>query len=262
MQETRHYENQELWRSDLFNEKSQQARFKACAELIPKKATSVLDVGCGNGAFLLLLEGLGSSLRTQGLERSIAAIQAAVCKSPIDHGTIDNMPFSFGEFDLVSALEVIEHLPYGIYEKALVELARVAKNNILISIPYKEKRVYVKCPYCACKFNSNYHMRSFDDTSLSSLFSQFQLVDTVKVNVDDYLLAPFLRKAYQILTKNKIFPPHALCPQCGFAGSSVENKTLNSTALRTRNRLREVMKERIPKYKRVNWIVALYERIG
>ena len=62
------------------------------------------------------------------------------------------------------ANEILEHLPWGVYEKTLVELARVAKETILITTPYQEKRQFVTCPKCHCSFSPFYHIRSFSDS--------------------------------------------------------------------------------------------------
>lgn len=261
MSEYKHYENPELWTPDRFTQKHEVDRFQTCFKLIPDEISSLLDVGCGNGAFMAFLEAKSVPYSLLGLERSESAQKAKVCRSEIRNGSIDSLPFNDVSFDLVAAMEVIEHLPYGIYEKALTEIQRVAESYVLISVPYREYRNYVECPYCNCKFNSNYHLRSFDEAKLKSLFSDFQLINLVNVKVDDYLLAPLLRYTYRIISGNRDFPRTAVCPHCGFTGWNLENETLKTTTHQVRSKLRDVWKERSPKYKKPTWFVALYERI-
>ena len=45
----------------------------------------------------------------------------------------ENLPFSKDEFDLVSAIEVLEHVPDP--EHTLAEMARCAQRHLLVSVP-------------------------------------------------------------------------------------------------------------------------------
>jgi ubiquinone/menaquinone biosynthesis C-methylase UbiE len=47
----------------------------------------------------------------------------------------DGLPFASGEFDLVSAIEVLEHLPDP--EQTLSEMARCAERHLLVSVPHE-----------------------------------------------------------------------------------------------------------------------------
>jgi SAM-dependent methyltransferase len=44
-----------------------------------------------------------------------------------------NLPFADGEFDLASAIEVLEHVPDP--ERTLSEMARCARGHLLVSVP-------------------------------------------------------------------------------------------------------------------------------
>jgi ubiquinone/menaquinone biosynthesis C-methylase UbiE len=45
----------------------------------------------------------------------------------------ENLPFAAGEFDLATAIEVLEHVPDP--EHTLAEMARVASGHLLVSVP-------------------------------------------------------------------------------------------------------------------------------
>lgn len=48
-------------------------------------------------------------------------------------GDIGRLPFRDSEFDLVLAIEVLEHVPFP--ELALAEIARVARRHVVVSVP-------------------------------------------------------------------------------------------------------------------------------
>ena len=45
----------------------------------------------------------------------------------------EQLPFDDGEFDLAAAIEVLEHVPDP--ERAVAEMARVARRHLLVSVP-------------------------------------------------------------------------------------------------------------------------------
>lgn len=83
-----------------------------------------LDIGCGNGKFLLKLQALG--WQVQGVEFNAGAV--AVCReSGLDvvHGDLLSAHFPAAGFDMVSARHLIEHLPEP--GGFMAEVARVLK---------------------------------------------------------------------------------------------------------------------------------------
>ncbi|MBI5667687.1 MAG: class I SAM-dependent methyltransferase [Chloroflexi bacterium] len=253
MSEQQYYENQAFWSEARYQVEREQRRFAACAGLLPPEAATLLDVGAGNGAFLRYLEDQDSPLQLLGLERARTAIEMKVCRADIRAGSADELPFGDRSFDVVAALEVIEHLPFGVYERALRELERVAARYILISVPYRENRQPVICPYCGCAFNPYYHMRRFDDDMLSRLFQQFQPVNRVAVPVPEYVIMPLVRRL-RLLLRGNPYPASAICPQCGYARSQDEPQPP------AQSRNPPGLARFIPLYERPNWMVVLYRR--
>lgn len=90
----------------------------------PKK---VLVVGKGNGFVSGYLKLTGIETVTLDIDETLRPdIVASVLK----------MPFFDNEFDAVLCAEVLEHLPYSEFNKALSEIKRVAKIGAVISLPH------------------------------------------------------------------------------------------------------------------------------
>ena len=99
---------------------------------------SLLDVGCGEG---VLVHRWAQSLpdsRVVGIDLQEESIQAgwAQHQAPnLEYRTMpaEELPFADGEFDLATAIEVLEHVPDP--EHTLAEMARCAERHLLVSVP-------------------------------------------------------------------------------------------------------------------------------
>lgn len=101
--------------------------------------SSVLDVGCGEGVLVhRWAQRLGEERRVVGIDLEEESIQAgwAERQAPnLEYRIMEaaNLPFATGEFDLASAIEVLEHVPDP--EHTLAEMARCAQRHLLVSVP-------------------------------------------------------------------------------------------------------------------------------
>jgi hypothetical protein len=250
--EQNYYEADDLWRPERFEREDERARFERCGALIPEHATTLLDVGAGQGAFLRWVEVNRPALTLHGLERSQVAIANAVSETPIQVGSIESLPFGDRSIDVVTALEVLEHLPYGAYQVGVLELARVAAQTIIVSVPYAEKRTLSSCSYCGCRFQPNYHVRSFEPGPFAALFDGFSLDRQDVLVREDYLAGPILRWAWRTIHGGASeMLPGSLCPQCGF-------REVNLAAGRAWGRSR--VRSRLPKRYRPGWLVGRFIR--
>ena len=116
------------------------AGFHATLDELWAKAApeSVLDVGCGEGVLTVeWAERLGEG-RVVGIDLDDPKLRAEW-----EQRSRDNLVFraeeathlSFGddEFDLASAIEVLEHVPEP--EATVAEMARVSRRHLLVSVP-------------------------------------------------------------------------------------------------------------------------------
>jgi len=95
-----------------------------------------LDVGCATGYLVEALRELG--LDACGCDASPFAVEHAApgARGHVRLGELaDGLPFADGEFDLVSALEILEHLQPEKVPAALAELRRVCRGLVYATIP-------------------------------------------------------------------------------------------------------------------------------
>ncbi len=100
--------------------------------------SSLLDVGCGEGVLThQWAEQLGER-RIVGIDLDDPKLKAeweTRRRSNLEYLTMpaENLPFADDEFDVATAIEVLEHVPDPAHTVA--EMARVAKGHLLVSVP-------------------------------------------------------------------------------------------------------------------------------
>jgi 2-polyprenyl-3-methyl-5-hydroxy-6-metoxy-1,4-benzoquinol methylase len=99
---------------------------------------AVLDVGCGEGVLVQRWAQALPEGRVVGIdleEKSIQAGWSAHAAPNLEYRVMEaaNLPFAENEFDLASAIEVLEHVPDP--EHTLAEMARCAERHLLVSVP-------------------------------------------------------------------------------------------------------------------------------
>jgi SAM-dependent methyltransferase len=99
---------------------------------------SLLDVGCGEGVLTQQWAQRLAGRRVVGIDLDDPAIQVEWAKRQepnLEYRAMkaENLPFAAGEFDLASAIEVLEHVPDP--EHTVAEMARVAQRWLLVSVP-------------------------------------------------------------------------------------------------------------------------------
>ena len=139
---------------------------------------SLLDVGCGEGVLTHRWAGAIAPRRVVGLDLEDPAIQAEWegRRAPnLEYRIMkaENLPFGDGEFDVATAIEVLEHVPDPGHTVA--EMARVASGHLLVSVPreplWRGLNV-ARGAYLKYLGNTPGHLNHWSKRSFVSLLSQ------------------------------------------------------------------------------------------
>ena len=267
--EKEYYESDRFWEGEMLKDPANRERIVVTASLIPTNIKTLADIGCGNGVFINHLLDNYENLQLTGVDRSETALKSV--RADKVEADIADLPFADNHFDCVTCLEVIEHLPIPVYTKALRELARIAKNHIIISVPFQEKleNSYTRCPACRSVFNKDLHLRSFNEQDIGSLLNEFgfQCVSSRKLNpISNFVGHDLYRRLFYPEQFEGWDSP--ICPICGFAQRS-NGMPANSAHL-TENvpskrkwisYLSGLPKLFWPKKTHFYWIIARYDRV-
>jgi ubiquinone/menaquinone biosynthesis C-methylase UbiE len=145
---------------------SEQQRTSDIFELLPRGRRTILEVGARDG------------YHTRKLTEIFDEVTALDLKNPgfeipqvrsID-GNVTNLKFPDRSFDCVLCAEVLEHV--SDVDQASREIARVARHEVLIGVPYKQDtRVgRLTCSSCGQRNPSYGHINTFDEYRLQVLF--------------------------------------------------------------------------------------------
>lgn len=149
--------------------------FDALDDLLPAPApAAVLEVGVGEGEVAVHVRGrypeaavVGVDLPDPGLaarwrERSLCGV----------FGDIARLPFPPASFDLVLAVEVLEHVPDP--ASALAELDRLCRGNLVVSVPREpvwRAANMVRGKYLAALGNTPGHIQHWSTRRFSRLIA-------------------------------------------------------------------------------------------
>jgi len=120
----------------------------------------VLDVGVGAGQFLNVLARSGKFGSVVGIDKvrfkKYTEFEPNMTK--LD-GDIADLQFEDDSFDVVTCMEVLEHVPSDVFVAGLAELRRVCRGQLIMSLPFCEQEPISKT-----------HVRRFEAADILRLF--------------------------------------------------------------------------------------------
>mgnify|MGYP001576920526 FL=1 len=155
-------------RNPLRGTQRESALFDNIAPEILAASVSLLDVGCGDGDFLQRLARSRPALALAGVDMSRERLKSAKAVLPaveLKQGQLPALPFEGQSFDTVVCSEVLEHVddPTG----ALQELWRVARKQLIITVPYDQPLVELECPHCQGTFHLSGHINRVNPATIA-----------------------------------------------------------------------------------------------
>jgi len=86
----------------------------------------ILEIGIGNGFVAGFLRNAGFEISTMDIDTEL---------KPTIIGSVINIPVPDNSFDVILCCQLLEHLPYENFIPALIEMRRVVKTGLIISLP-------------------------------------------------------------------------------------------------------------------------------
>ena len=109
---------------------------------------SLLDVGCGDGRFLREVTNHYPDIKSLGVDYSEQAIRLAKAMNPSLHYRATNILDErlFEQFDVVTLVEVLEHIPPAQVPDFIQAAATLVKPNgkVILTVPHSNQRVQEK----------------------------------------------------------------------------------------------------------------------
>jgi hypothetical protein len=102
------------------------------SNIIANRPESILEIGVGNRIVSHNLQLLNLAVTTPDID---------VRLKPNIVGNVMNIPIKDNSFDLISCCQVLEHLPFGCFRVALMELFRVSKRVLILSLPDQDRYI-------------------------------------------------------------------------------------------------------------------------
>jgi len=112
--------------------------------LLDKTGRSILDVGCGRGSFMRIINGRRKFF-TVGCDLYLPFLKECKQNKIYDEHVLCDarfLPFRRCAFDIVLCLEVIEHLPKKDSLRLLKQMEEIAQQQIVISTPIGFKKQF------------------------------------------------------------------------------------------------------------------------
>ena len=146
----------------------------AARHIVP--GDEVLDWGCGNGHFSLLLEQLGARTTGYSFEPAPPSLRDSPTFRFVPGDATDprGIPFADHSFDAVCSVGVLEHVweTGGDEASSLAEIARILRpGGAFLTFHSPNRRGWVEPAFRAIGMTTYFHRRRYDEQNIRALWS-------------------------------------------------------------------------------------------
>lgn len=125
----------------------------------------LLDVGAGAGQFANMLASTEQWDSVTALDHTrFGKYREYFDRIERTDASIVKLPFDDDHFDVVTCMEVLEHVPDDVFLPGIAELRRVCRGQLVMSVPFQEQEPISKG-----------HLRRFEPGDISALFPDGRL---------------------------------------------------------------------------------------
>jgi SAM-dependent methyltransferase len=218
-QDIRLYQGASIW--DRPMQQGQKNLLAAMLDCWPSSARTALDVGCGDGKLSgVLAQAKGVAM--QGLDSSAEALSRLPYPGVLGDATV--LPFEDRSIDLVLSSDALEHMPDAVEERAWSELFRVARDWVMVAVPFRECLLDATacCRDCGLPYHVNWHQRAYDAADLHRRAPEgWSIAATVVCGESWSPMLPLETFYRQAFLGQYCGWDQALCAHCGAAGEAV-----------------------------------------
>jgi ubiquinone/menaquinone biosynthesis C-methylase UbiE len=160
----------------------EQERLASILDMVPRNRASVLEVGARDGYIACELTKYFRSVTAVDIEEPTFRMERVITLC----GDATRLQFPDDSFDTVLCAEVLEHIPPPKLELACSEIARVAKHDVLIGVPYRQDtRIgQTRCGHCKGLNPPWGHVNTFDRQRLERLFQPLRTVRAERIGAE------------------------------------------------------------------------------
>lgn len=215
------YSSPTTWERRIAGNHSDRQRIAAISAAVGRETELLLEVGCGDGSVLQGIRAARPNALYLGLDRHVEALEAArripTPRTCLLVGDALRLPFADQSVDCVVCAEIMEHLGDEKLSEAAREVARVARSQIILTVPNRENlgRRMVDCSHCGSRFHLYGHMQHFNPPRLIHLFDGFSpsRVGEIGPRRNEW------SELYSALWRRRwLSEERPLCPNCGSEG--------------------------------------------
>lgn len=145
------------------------------------------DLGCGDGYLIYRLSRESKVKEFYAVDMSkirLDRVKKSVRRIKTIRADITDLPFDQGFFDVVVCSEVLEHVKD--YKKAIRELLRVTKKQLVITVPNDQQPVKTLCPRCKKLHHVAGHINKFDKETIRRLIEKSASNRDIKLSFEKF----------------------------------------------------------------------------